>query len=185
MEKMGSWHFFKNREYCHHLHTIMRTFILCRKMRGKYSLQDVDTFKVCFLHWKNGLAVTIHYFSIKFRKCWSAPFPVYPTFINIYKNECFFVHPIGMKTFISCCKNVRDGFGNFKNCTSWSTRCCPTRADTIDPIAMQLSQVVVKMLAVVFGILKNLEIVQAGVSGVALQEHTPLIRLRWSFHKFL
>ena len=57
-----------------------------------------------------------------------------------------------------------------KNCTRWSrpTRCCPTGAHTVHPIAMKLSQVVVNMLALVLEIKKKLKIALAGVSGVAL-----------------
>ena len=53
-------------------------------------------------------------------------------------------------------------------------------AHTVHPIAMKLSQVVVNIPGVVFGNLKNLKIVLAGVPGVALslQEHAPFIRLR-------
>ena len=36
-----------------------------------------------------------------------------------------------------------------------------------------------------FGNLKNVKIVLAGVPGVALQEYTPLIRLRSNFQKLL
>ena len=71
----------------------------------------------------------------------------------------------------------------FKNCTSWSTRCCrfSTGAHTVHLIAMKLSQVVVNMLAVVLEIRKKkIKIVLPGVPGVALslQEHTLFIRLR-------
>ena len=41
-----------------------------------------------------------------------------------------------------------------KNCTSWSTLCCPTGTYSIHPIAMKLSQVVVSMPAVVLEIKK-------------------------------
>ena len=50
---------------------------------------------------------------------------------------------------------------------SWSTRCCPTGAHTVHPIAMKLSQVVLNMLAVLLEI-KKIKIVLLGVPSVAL-----------------
>ena len=46
---------------------------------------------------------------------------------------------------------------------------------------MKLSEIVLNMLAVIMEIKKKLKIVLAGVFGVALQEHTPFIRLRRNF----
>ena len=61
------------------------------------------------------------------------------------------------ETFTSCSKHARGGFGSLKkckNCTSWSTRCCPfpTGAHTVCPITIKLAQVIVNMLAVVLEI---------------------------------
>ena len=60
------------------------------------------------------------------------------------------------ETFTSCCKHpgVVLEIKKNENCTNWSTRCCtfPTRARTVHPITMKISEIVVHMLTVVFEI---------------------------------
>ena len=67
--------------------------------------------------------------------------------IGMYGNT---VHPIAMKlsnvvvNMLAVVLEIKN-----KNCSSWSTRCCPTGAYSIRTIAMKLSQVIVNMLMVV------------------------------------
>ena len=65
------------------------------------------------------------------------------------------VHPIAMKlskVVLNMLAMVLEIKNKNKNCSSWSTRCCPTGAHSVRPITMKLSQVVGNMFAVVFEI---------------------------------
>ena len=55
-----------------------------------------------------------------------------------------------------------------KNCTSWSTRCCPTRSTRYSSDCDDTFTSCCKHACGSFGNIKNLEILLAGVPGVAL-----------------
>ena len=85
------------------------------------------------------------------------------------------------ETFTSCCKHSRGGFGNLKNLkivlAGTPVLHFPYRGIHCSSDCDETYTSYWKHARGDFGNLKNLKIVLAGVFGVALQEHTPFIRL--------